>query len=308
MSTAVHAHPAHYVPLERRRRPLPEGTAEIQAADAAALAAAVRATSRLFFWSMRLLARSRRRAMYALFTFCHEIDAIAAEPSSARRTELLAGWRREIVDLFEDRPQRPQTRALAHAVRLCGLPRDDFLAVIQGRALDYEVDVRAPSLIELDVHCAQVAVSIGKLAARIHGMPALLGDRVGAEIGRAFRLTSILHDLADDAARGRLYLPRDVLRAHGIYETDPKTVLGDPALPEVCAVLARRAERHYADAMALIATLPHHNLRGVLVIVAYYRTLLAALTARGWIRLDRRVRVPPWRKAQLLLRWGIMGR
>lgn len=283
-------------------------TAEMQAEDAAVMADAVRGASSIFYWGMRLLPTPRRRAMYALWAFCHELDEIASEPSPTRQRELLAGWRREIAELFDGRPRRPHTRALAGAVKLCGLNRNDFMAIIEGKSLDAEIDMRAPSLIELDVHCAQVSVAIGRLAIQIHGTPSLIGDRVASEIGRALRLTCILHDLAADAARQRLYLPRDVLRAHGIDDIDPATVLSHPALPQVCDVLARRAERHYADAAALIASLRRHNLRGVLMVVVCYRALLDQLIARGWSRLDQPVRVPAWRKIMLLLRCGLLGR
>jgi phytoene/squalene synthetase len=43
----------------------------------------------------------------------------------------------------------------------------------------------------------------------------LSGERVAAELGRALQLTNILRDLAEDAKRHRLYLPRELLHAHG---------------------------------------------------------------------------------------------
>ena len=54
-------------------------------------------------------------------------------------------------------------------------------------------------------------------------------------LGRALQLTNILRDLDEDASLGRLYLPRDVLQAHGIAATDPRDVTTDPAIAAVCA-------------------------------------------------------------------------
>jgi phytoene synthase len=276
--------------------------------DDAANACLVRASGGLFFWTLRLLPAPRRRAMLALFGFWHALDSIADEaPSAARRDQLLAEWRYQIAQLFDGKPQLPVTRALAGAVRYCGLRRNDFMAAIDGKTLDAATDIRAPSLVELDVHCAQVAGAIGLLAVRILGIDSTVGDRAATELGRALRLTGILNDLAADAARGRLYLPRDLLRAHGIFATDPLTVLRDPALPQVCAVVARRAERHFADAAALMATLPRRNLRATVVMLACYRALLRKLVARGWHDLDRPVRLSVWRQAAITVRYGLLG-
>jgi phytoene synthase len=287
--------------------------ADTPEADDAANTRLVRAAGGLFFWTMRLLPAPRRRAMYALYGFWHALDSIAGDaasvpPPAARPGQTLADWRYEIAQLFDGRPQLPVTRALAGAVRYCGLRRNDFMAAIDGKTADAGTDMRAPSLVELDVHCAQVAVAVGLLAVRILGISSPVGDRAAAELGRALRLTAILNDLAADAARQRLYLPRDLLRAFGIFETDPQTVLSDPALPQVCDVVARRAERHFADAAALMATLPRRNLRAVTVMLACYRALLRKLVARGWQRLDRPVRVSRWHQAALALRYGLLGR
>ena len=43
-------------------------------------------------------------------------------------------------------------------------------------------------------------------------------------------MTNILRDIDEDAAIGRLYLPREALRAAGIAATDPASRAGDPAL------------------------------------------------------------------------------
>jgi len=282
---------------------------DVAKTDAAANARLVRVTGGLFFWAMRLMSTPRRHAMYALYGFWHAIHSIAdGAPTPARRDQLLADWRYEIGQLFDGRPQLPVTRALAGAVRYCGLRRNDFMAVIDGKTLDAGTDIRAPSLVQLDVHCAQMAVAVGLLAIRILGIDTPTGDRAATELGRGMRLTAILNGLAADAARQRLYLPRDLLRAYGIFETDPTTVLSDPALPQVCDVVARRAERHFADATALMATLPRRNLRAAAVMLACYRALLRKLVARGWRRLDHTVRVPAWRQAAITLRYGLFGR
>jgi phytoene synthase len=101
-----------------------------------------------------------------------------------------------------------------------------------------------------------VAVAFGRVSVRIFGEETPAGERVDAELGRGFHLTNLLHDLAEDARRDRLYLPRELLQAHGIFATTPSWVLAQPALPRICGDLTMLAERHYATAAGAIAACP----------------------------------------------------
>jgi len=122
------------------------------------------------------------------------------------------------------------------------------------------------------------------------------------------QLTNILRDLAEDAARQRLYLPREVLQAHGIHATTPNWVLAQPALPGVCRDVAMLAHRHYAAAVKAIGACPRHKMRPAAVTLGIYRELLDKLLARGWRRLDEPVRIPFVREVALALRHGLTGR
>src|SRR5262249_24425984 len=100
--------------------------------------------------------------------------------------------------------------------------------------MDAQTDIQAPSIAQLDRWCERVAAAAGRISVRIFGESSSGGQRVAAELGRALQLTSILRDLAEDARRHRLYLPREVLHAHGIFATTPSWVLAHPALPDAC--------------------------------------------------------------------------
>jgi len=274
-----------------------------------AIATRQRAAGSSFFWAMQLLPHQRRKAMYALYAFCREVDDIAdGDATRALKDILLSDWRSEIALLYAGRPQHMVTRALREAVHLYGLRCRDFLAIIDGMEMDARDDIRAPGLDDLDLYCERVAVAVGRLSVRIFGEETPAGERVAAELGRALQLTNILRDLAQDARRHRLYLPREVLRARGIYATTPSWVLAQPALPDVCRDVAMMAEGHYAAAVEAIAACPRHKMRPAAVMLGIYRAFLHELVARGWRRLDEPVRLPAWRKLALLFRHGLAGR
>jgi phytoene synthase len=245
--------------------------------------------------------------MRALYAFYRELNDIAdGDASRSLKQILLANWRSEIGLLFAGRPQHDVTNALSEAVHLYGLRCDDFLAIIDGMAA--RADIRAPSFAELDRYCERMAVAIGRISVRIFGEMSPAGQRVAAELGRALQLTDILCNLAGDARLHRLYLPRELLHAHGIFATIPSWVLAQPALPDVCRDLALLAEQHYAAAGDAIAACPRRTTRPAAVMLAMYRAVLHELLARGWRQLDLPVRISFRRELAFLLRHGLTGR
>src|ERR1700693_3629518 len=66
----------------------------------------VRITDSSFFRPIRLLPPSRRKALYALYTFCREVHGIAdGDTSRMLKLEILGHWRAEIALLYAGRPQ-----------------------------------------------------------------------------------------------------------------------------------------------------------------------------------------------------------
>jgi phytoene synthase len=240
--------------------------------------------------------------MHALYGFCHEVGDIAdGAASRSLKQTLLSNWRNEIAHLYAGHPQHTVTRGLSEAIHRYGLRRGDFLSIIDGMEMDARREIRAPSFAELDRYCELVAVALGRLSMRIFGDETPAGERVAAELGRALQLTDILRDLAEDAARHQLYLPRELLHAHGIFATTPSWVLAQPALPNVCRDLAGLADGHYAAAAEAIAARPRWKMRPAAATLGIYRALLHELLARGWRHLDEPIRLPAWRELPLRL-------
>ena len=290
-------------------RPSPSAFTDTPDNKDAAIALRGHAAGSSFFWSMQLLQVRRREAMYALYVFCREVADISdGEASRSLKQSLLSNWRSEIAHLYAGRPQHAVTRGLTEAIHLYGLRCDDFLAIIDGVEMDARTDFRAPSFAQLDRYCERVAVAVGRLSVRIFGEETPAGERVAAELGRALQLTDILCDLAEDGKRHRLYLPRELLHARGIFASTPSWVLAHPALPDVCRDLAVLAERHYAAAAEAIAACDRWTMRPAAVMLGIHRALLHELLVRGWRHIDKPVRIPAWHKFALVIRYGLTGR
>jgi len=273
-------------------------------AEARAITLAARSS---FLWGMRVLPKARREAMYALYAFCRAVDDIAdGEIPRPQRLIELGEWRAEIGRLYAGRPRHPIAIALRDPVRAYDLPRAEFEAVIDGMEMDAEADIRAPDRARFDLYCRRVAGAVGLLSIRIFGTSGPAADRIALTLGRALQVTNILRDLLEDARRGRLYLPRELLVAHGITEDEPLAVMADPALPLVCLAFAAEARQDYAEVARLLRPADRRVLRPCVIMMRTYQALLDRLVRSGFRDPARRVRVPIMVKLWIVVRHGLL--
>jgi phytoene synthase len=260
--------------------------------------AAERASRSSFYTGMRILPRGQREAMFEIYAFCRAVDDIADDPGPREgRLAALETWRGEIGALYTGTPPA-RLAGLARAVRAFDLQREDFLAIIDGMEMDVRADIRAPDRATLDMYCDRVACAVGRLSVRVFGMPQEAGLALAHHLGRALQLTNILRDLDEDAAMGRLYLPREALRDTGIISADPRTVLAHPLLSPACNVLVALAIGEFEAASAIMAHQPRHTVRAPRIMGQAYRLILDRLVARGFDPPRAPVRLP---KPKILL-------
>ncbi len=258
-----------------------------------------------FYTAMRVLPREQRKAMLNIYAFCRAVDDIA-DSGGARelRLDALDGWRRRISRLYRG-ADSDGLADLASSIAHYDLSEQDFLAVIDGMEMDVREDIRAPDMRKLDLYCDRVASAVGRLSVRVFGLKRQDGDGLAHHLGRALQLTNILRDLDEDAALGRLYLPREALRAAGIRTTDPFAVLAHPGLDKACLLLAARAYRHYDRAQDIMRRGPRHAVRAPRIMADVYRNVLDHLVARGWERRIK-IRLPRARLATIVLRHAFL--
>lgn len=276
--------------------------------DAAYVEAAVRRSGTSFYWAMRLQPPPQRGAMFAVYAFCREVDDIADDPGDpADKSRRLADWRVELDRVYAGRPQRPVGRALVAPVATFGLRREDFEAILKGMETDAADTVRLADQQALDLYCDRVACAVGRLSVRVFGAPEAVGIRLAHALGNALQLTNILRDLAEDAARDRLYLPAAVLADHGIdAAAPPLAVLADARTAHVCAAMARTAEQRFREAEALLAQCERRPLRPARVMMEVYRRTLKRLTARGWERWREPAPLSAAEKLWVAFRYGML--
>lgn len=276
------------------------------------IARQVRDASTSFYGAMRILPRARREAIFAVYAFCRTVDDIADEEALAvgERIRQLARWREEIAALYAGKPTNTISRALVAPTAEFGLNQADFIAVIDGMEMDASGPIVAPLEAELHLYCDRVACAVGRLCICVFGEPGENGRDVAAHLGLALQLTNILRDVDEDAGLGRLYLPKEMLAAHGIPATHPAQVTTHPAYPALWRELAARARNAFRAADAALLRCDRRRMRPARIMMEVYRRNLDRMMALTDQQLadpaqSKRL-VSKLEKIRIALRYGLL--
>lgn len=231
-----------------------------------------------FYYAFMFLPPARREALYAVYAYCRLIDDIidGDAPQGEKQTGLRA-WHGELALAFSEDPAVVPTHPVAQALRKAhqafGIRHEDALAVLQGCEMDL-VHTRYETWEELRAYCYHVASAVGLLCIEIFGYRHPAARDYAIELGLALQLTNILRDVAEDAARGRIYLPREDLRRFGVSEGALLAGRRDAAVGRLLRHEAQRARTHYLRAWA---ALRDEDRRSLLVAEIMGRTYFALL-------------------------------
>lgn len=239
--------------------------------------------------ALRLLGDATRRHLLALYGFARLVDDTGDE---------VAGDRLALLDAVEDelravyagrRPAHPLMAALASTVRACGLPEEPFRRLIEANRLDQSV-TRYETFEALLGYCQLSAAPVGEIVLHIFGEASprriALSDRVCA----ALQVIEHLQDVAEDAARGRIYLPAEDLARWGVEDAELGAASATPALRGVIALQAARSRDLLGAGRPLLAGLPARPRLAVAGFVAGGAATLEAIERADWDVLAHRPR------------------
>ncbi|MGH7222728.1 MAG: phytoene/squalene synthase family protein, partial [Gemmataceae bacterium] len=262
-----------------------------------------------FYHAFRLLPATQRRAMCALYAFMRRTDDLTDGPETvAEKTLALANWRRQLDSTLAGIYHHPLQPAFHHTVVSYGIPRRYLDDALDGVGMDLDTN-RYDTFADLYRYCYRVASVVGLACIHIWGFADERATDYAESAGIALQLTNILRDLGEDAARGRVYLPREDLERFGYRIEDLEQGRRDERFRELMRFQVARARSYYQAAEPLADLLTPAGRAVFLVMLRTYRGLLEAIEQRGYDVFSSRVRLSRLRKlwlaAQVLpLRWG----
>ena len=325
------------------RAVLPRHAAAIAPADLRACRALIQRHSRSFYFSSLLLPRRQRQQAWALYAFCrHADDTVDGDndgqgtvaPDAETDTQVLLkrvqSLRHRLRAVYEhdravlDDPGSAIDRAFASVVIDTGLPQGVPEHLLRGM----EMDARGHqygSWDDLLLYCFNVASTVGLMMTYVlghrmappGGSKSAHASRVAevflraCDLGVAMQLTNIARDVGEDARRGRVYLPDELLARHGLRPDVVYTLAehggpAPPALRRAVGELLARADRHYAAARQGIPMLQPGGQLAIRAAESIYRGIGERLRRSGCDPLVGRARVSGLGKlGRMMLAWLI---
>jgi len=228
--------------------------------------------------ALRCFPSSIRAHLLAVYGFARLADDIG-DRASGDRLVLLDALEHDLDRAYRGAAVHPLLQALTPTLRACALPRQPFLSLIEANRLDQRVH-RYETYPDLLDYCSLSANPVGRLVLQIFG--AATPERKGwsDDVCTALQIIEHCQDAAEDARRGRVYLPQEDLRRFVCAEEDLFAAVAPPCLRAVIACEVARSRVLLASGQRLVASL--HGWAALAV---------AGFVAGGWATAEALERV-----------------
>ncbi|MCF2539729.1 phytoene/squalene synthase family protein, partial [Streptomyces sp. FB2] len=253
---------------------------------------------RTYFLATRLLPLERRCAVHALYGFARWADDIVddldRDRTPAERDVLLRRLESDLAHgLRTGGGDEPVVRAVADTAARYSIDTAlfaDFMASMRAdlTVTDYPTyaDLRAYMHGSAAVIGLQMLPVLGTVVPREEAAPH------AADLGVAFQLTNFLRDVGEDLDRGRVYLPADLLAAHGVdrplLEWSRRTGRRDPRIRAAFAAAEALTREVYRAAEPGIAMLEPRVRPCIRTAFTLYGGILDAIAEQDYDVLHRR--------------------
>jgi phytoene synthase len=258
--------------------------------------------------------------MCAVYAFMRRADDISDDeslPLAERRVMMvqwLEAWREARRSGVSD---DPIFLALNDTQRRFAIPDALLEDLVRGTTMDLEPRAQSQNEVQIFAtfedlyrYCYLVASVVGLVCIRIFGYTDARAEKFAEETGIAFQLTNILRDVKEDAERGRIYVPLDLMSEFGVSVERVKMLANGAGIQAneiaMLRALGSRAEGYYASADRLLPLInPDSRAALWVLVVIYHRLLVKVLKADGDVFRER-ISVSTPAKMTILARGALM--
>jgi len=249
----------------------------------------------------RVLPRRVRADLLAIYGFARLVDELGDSDYSSLTDKLAAlDWlERELDRGFAARAEHPLLLALQPTLKRCALTREPFVRLIEANRLDQRVS-RYETWAQLRDYCALSADPVGELVLGVLGLASPARIALSDSICTALQLTEHCQDVAEDLARGRVYLPAEDLERFGCTSAELAAAHAGEPLRRVLAFEVTRARALLNDGAPLIDELHGRARLAIAAFVAGGRAALDGIERAGYDVLPGPPRVTRARRLRVL--------
>jgi phytoene synthase len=263
-----------------------------------------RARARNFYYAFWLLPGEQRKAMCAIYAFMRYCDDLSDEPGATR--ERIEQWRAALDAALQGvTAAHPSLPAFHDTVTRYRIPGRYFHEMIDGVASDLEPR-RFETFAQLYRYCYQVASVVGLTTIHVFGFDSPEALPLAEKCGVAFQLTNILRDIREDAARDRIYLPREDLARFRVSEEDIRGGVRTPEFIDLMDFEAGRARDYYKQSRPLLDLVHRPSRASLSALISIYSRLLHRIERSNYDVFARRISLSAAEKSWIAVRavWG----
>ncbi len=250
-----------------------------------------------------LLPRRLRRPLAAIYAFARTADDFADEgerPAAARLADL-DDWEVQLNACYVGRATHPIFIALADTAQRFAIPIEPFRRLLDAFRQDACFRPFA-TFADLRDYCRRSADPVGHLVLALFGHHDAERQALADGVCTGLQLANFWQDVTVDAAKGRVYFPREDLERFGCAAADLRR--GEPR-DALCALLrfeVERARTWLRDGLALAERVEPRLGREVRLFAWGGLAILARIEAQGFDVFAQRPTVPAAEKAGLIVR------
>lgn len=246
--------------------------------------------SRTFYVASGLMPAEKKRATRALYAFCRITDDIVDNASSElERLDKLSQWQNAVMGDGNSVDDLAELAWADTQVRY-SIPHGYAQQLINGVSQDFTQN-RYATFGDLAEYSYGVASTVGLMAMHITGFSGEEAIPYAIKLGVALQLTNILRDVAEDWARGRIYLPQDELREFGLSDATIADGIVTDRWREFMRFQIARVHRLYDEALPGIAMLDSDGRFAIGAAAGLYRAILDDIESHDYDVFSRRAHI-----------------
>ncbi len=252
-----------------------------------------------------MMSAKKRHAIYGICAFAEIIDDILnSKQTTSKKIELLDAWQQEIEKFYNHAKLRSLAgRALFKNFAGLNLVKEDFLVFIDNGRQELLNPPQVLSANKYNQSCDSKSGAFIRQLLRVLGCHneekiAKLSDC----LGKALQTTVYLRDVKEDAADGKIYMPKDCLQKAGISSTKPSEIIVDNNLKLARSELGKFASFNYTEAFTEINSFDKKTSQRLKAFFYPYKYCFDVMEKRGWEIITPKPRITAFTKVWLLIK------
>lgn len=260
------------------------------------------------YWSALLAPEPARSDLLALYAFHLELVRIPDQVSEPQLGQIRLQWWHDALQaaLEAGTADHPVLAALAPAAHRYRLPTAALTDMIDAFSFDLN-DELMPDFSALETYLDATSGAVFRLGALILGVGQAASGSLATKAARAYGLAGLLRGLPHHASRGRIYLPADLLAAHGLHPDVPLQGGDNEDIRAACRDMRNRAGEALRAFREEAGTLPR-PMRPAFAPLAIVEPFLKKLAASEHQPLRDIAQINPLARYGLIWRAYLTGR